>query len=118
MEKEKILVTKEIAIDGFKKCCLSTDPQLQRKRIIAVGTQFQRSVWDIDNDSIGRIRIADARENPVIIAFVLIDSEYKANTDNGGAYEFDISKDEYDELKKLYFADIKENDYKMELGIF
>jgi len=114
MEEIKKLMTKEIAIQGFKESCLSFESK--RNRTIAVGTQNQRGVWEIWNDKIGLLRIREI--NPIITVFVLIDSIYKPNPNNSGAYEFDISKDEYDELKKLYFADIKENDYKMELGIF
>lgn len=107
-------MTKEIAIAGFKESCLNNFER--HRRIIAVGSQYNRNVWEINNRHIGLIRIGNDTP-PSITIFVLIESEYKANSSNGGAYKFDISIEEYDELKDLYFADIKESDYLLELGI-
>ncbi len=101
------LMTKEIAIEGFKNVCLSNfDMYL---RIIAVGSQYNRSVWEINHPLIGLIRIKE--DAPSITVFVFVDSLYAKNTDNGGAYNFKISNEEYNELKKLYFSDIRESDF-------
>lgn len=100
---EKKIITKEIAIQAFKACCI--DPPFFEDRESSVKSQFQRNIWQVSH-KIGLIRILSAGESHIYV-FPLIDNGYESN--DGQPFKFEISKDEYNELEALYIGDFKED---------
>lgn len=100
-------ITKELVITAFKNACVMTDMSLIMKRKMSVETQNQRNIWEISNRYIGLIRIREGFGQPTIELYPLLNNGYPAN--NGKPFEFNILIDEYNELKKLYFGNFKED---------
>jgi len=67
---------------------------------MAVKHQFNRDMWELDDDN-GRIRICDG-DTPSIVVFNTV--TYCVNSGRDGAYEFELSKQEFSDLKKIYFG--------------
>jgi hypothetical protein len=100
------MIDKINVIIAFKQSCISLDPNKIIKRITSVSSQFQRNVWEIDNDSLGLIRIEDIGVECSITLFPFIDNIFHLK----GKTIFKISKEEFEDLKKLYFGDFRENE--------
>ncbi len=97
MEKQQV-------INKFKEGC---DNILNfKRRLMAVNAQYNRAVWEIHGKG-GLIRIAcyDAPNYSMII-FHTVDS-VKANNLKLGEQHFDLTWQEYDELRDAYFGDFK-----------
>jgi len=81
-----------------KKAALN---EKEEQRIeLAVKHQFNRDAWELDDDN-GRIRICDG-DSPSIIVFNTV--QYCVDSGRDGTYEVEISKQEFSDLKKIYFG--------------
>jgi hypothetical protein len=92
-------------INDFKRQCLSLDEFQIEKREIAVKSQFQRGLFEIDG-IYGRIRIIEGSIICHIILFPLLENPFNLKD----KISFEIPKEKYEELKKMYFGEFKEND--------
>lgn len=96
-------VKNEIII-AFKNSCVLLDPRLVMKRSISAKYQFQRNIWEIDT-IYGLARIEDRINACFIRLFPLLENGFHLKKET----VFEITKDEYDELQKLYFGEFKED---------
>lgn len=94
------MIDKINVIVAFKQSCISSDPSKIMKRDMSVSSQFQRNIWEIDNDSLGLIRIEEIGVKCFIILFPLISNAFNL-TDK---VIFEIPKEEFEDLKRLYFG--------------
>lgn len=97
-------ITKNDIIIGFKNSCVLLDVKLVLKRSISVKYQFQRNIWEIDT-VYGFVRIMDRIQTCYITLFPLLENGFHLKEET----VFKISNDEYDELRKLYFGNFKED---------
>lgn len=100
-----MITVKNEIITAFKNSCVSLDPKLFTKRRISVKHQFQRNIWEIDT-VYGLVRIMDRISNYYITLFPLLENGFHLKKET----VFEITKNEYDELEKLYFGEIKEDE--------
>lgn len=104
-------ITKELAIIAFKNACAIPDISTYIKRNASVKRQFQRNIWEIYNKYFGLIRISKEFGNPCsILAYPSIKNDYYTNRNDIQMYLFNLSIEEYNELKDLYFGIFKEDD--------
>lgn len=103
MERLEEIITKETTITAFKNGCV--EPVNVIHRIHSVRYQYQRNVWEIFNKNFGLIRIMGNIEKSLIIAYPLLKNGFPENKGKS-PYIFDITTDEYTELKNLYFEGI------------
>lgn len=96
-------VKKEI-ITAFKNSCVSLEPNLVMKRSTSVKYQFQRNVWEIDT-VYGFCRIENRINTYNLRLFPLLENGFHLKKET----VFEITKNEYDELEKLYIGDFKED---------
>jgi len=89
-------------ITAFKNSCVLSEPKLVMKRSISVKYQFQRNVFEIDT-IYGFVRIMDRIKNCYITLFPLLENGFHLKKET----VFKITKDEYEELRKLYFGNFK-----------
>ncbi len=95
--------TKEALIRRFKFFCEQND--FREDREASVKYQFQRTVWEFDHYLTGKIRIELGFKNAKITLFHVLDVRKREfNVDS-----FEISNDEYEELKKMYFGNFQED---------
>ena len=93
---------KEEAIQIFKDNC--ADPINYAFRQDAVEHQFHRRIWQFDDLKVGRIWLQHAENDKFfILVFHLVGHGY------GVPSVFEISEQEYNELKSLFFGDFKED---------
>lgn len=104
-------MNKEEAIKRFKDACSKSDlvevssGDIINRRESAVKHQLARDVWEVDDDN-GRIRIC---ENPLmIVVFNTVDYVKKMGY-KSEPFKSEISQQEYNELKAIYFGDFKED---------
>lgn len=100
------IVTKESAIIAFKNGCVYPVRNILN-RSIAVKTQFQRNIWEIFNENFGLVRIREGYPIPIIMVYPLLKNGFPEK--GKMPYEFELTKEEYNELKDLYFGDLKED---------
>ncbi len=67
---------------------------------LAVKHQFNRTMWELHDDN-GIIRIVDG-DSPRIVVFNTV--VYCNHSGRKGTYEIEISKQEFSDLKKIYFG--------------
>ncbi|HMZ95351.1 MAG TPA: hypothetical protein PLD56_12595 [Chitinophagales bacterium] len=91
-------------ITAFKNSCVLLDPRLVMKRSISVKYQFQRNIWEIDT-IYGLVRIEDEVKRHSLKLFPLLGNGFHLKKET----VFEITKNEYDELRKLYFGEFKED---------
>lgn len=91
-------------ITAFKNSCVLLDPRLVMKRSISVKYQFQRNIWEIDT-IYGLVRIEDEVKRHSLKLFPLLANGFHLKKET----VFEITKNEYDELRKLYFGEFKED---------
>lgn len=91
-------------ITAFKNSCVSLDPKLFMKRSISVKYQFQRNVWEVDT-IYGFCRIENRINTYNLRLFPLLENGFHLKKET----VFEITKDEYNELEKLYIGDFKED---------
>lgn len=98
-------ITKNDIVTAFKNSCVLLDAKTVIKRSISVKYQFQRNIWEIHNDWLGLIRIEDRINKCLIRLFPLLENGFHLKEET----IFEISNDEYEELRKLYFGNFKED---------
>jgi len=91
-------------ITAFKNSCVLLDPRLVMKRSISVKYQFQRNVFEIDT-IYGLVRIEDIVNACYITLFPLLLNGFYLKKET----VLEITKYEYEELRKLYFGEFKED---------
>lgn len=101
------MITKEDIIIGFKNSCVLLDVKTVMKRGMSVAYQYQRNIWEIHNKWLGLIRIEDRINNCFIRLFPLLENGFHLKEE----VVFEITKNEYEELRKLYFGKFKEDEY-------
>lgn len=67
---------------------------------MAVKHQFNRDMWELHDDN-GIIRIVDG-DTPRIVVFNTV--KYCVASGHDGTYEVELSKQEFTDLKKIYFG--------------
>lgn len=97
-------ITKEDIITAFKNSCVLLTTKSVLKRSIAVKYQFQRNIWELHNDWIGLIRIEDRINECLIRLFPIMKNGFHSKE-----IIFQISRNEFEELRDLYFGDFKED---------
>jgi len=101
---------KEEAIQRFKDVIRVLDTvtlsngEIIDRRESAVKHQYTRDVFEVDDDK-GRIRIYG--ETLIIVVFHTV--SYAKSIGSTSTFESKISKEEYYELKKIYFGNFKED---------
>lgn len=98
-------ITKDDIITAFKNSCVLLTTKSVLKRSIAVKYQFQRNIWEVHNDWLGLIRIEDKINRCEIRLFPLTKNGFHLKIET----VFEITKNEFEELRKLYFGDFKED---------
>mgnify|MGYP003523480845 CR=1 FL=1 len=91
-------------ITAFKNSCVLTLPKLITQRHLAVEYQYQRNVWEIDT-IYGLVRIEDRITYCQMTLFPLLNGHYPVKTEK----VFEITKQEYEEMRLLYFGNFKWN---------
>ncbi len=99
------MITKNDIITAFKNSCVLLDTKSVLKRSTSVSYQNQRNIWEIDNKWLGLIRIEDRINNFLIRLFPLLENGFHLKEET----IFELTKDEYEELRKLYFGKFKED---------
>jgi hypothetical protein len=89
-------------ITAFKNSCVLLEPKLVMKRSTSVKYQFQRNIFEIDT-IYGFARIEDRINNYFIRLFPLMENGFHLKRET----VFEITKHEYEELRKLYFGKFK-----------
>lgn len=97
-------------ITAFKNSCVLIDIQTVLKRSISVQYQFQRNIFEINNKWLGLIRIEDRTNACFIRLFPLLKNGFYLKEET----VFEITKDEYNELKNLYYGSFKEDEIYFE----
>src|SRR4051812_20925726 len=96
-------ITKQFVIDVFKFICSEKSYiENYERRKMAVETQLQRDIWELDSYVFGKLRIEFRNGSSKITLFRLLNRLEKPN--DSGAHEFEITQEEYEELKKIYFG--------------
>lgn len=103
---ENIVDMKNEIITAFKNSCVLLDIQTVLKRSISVKYQFQRNIFEIHNKWLGLIRIEDRTNACFIRLFPLLKNGFHLKEETVS----EITKEEYNELKTLYYGDFKEDD--------
>ena len=102
-------ITKEIAISEFKKFCSEDFTKHQRQE--SVGTNTNRNYWELDLDLIV-LSITKDKENVYTLSvYSAFGSILYNNRVRNLINHFDISKEEYLDLKKRYFGDFTIDEY-------
>ena len=91
-------------ITAFKNSCVLLDPKLVMKRSISVKYQFQRNVWEIET-IYGLARIEDRINSCTMTLFPLLENGFHLKKET----VFEITKNEFEELRELYFGEFKED---------
>ena len=91
-------------ITAFKNSCVLLDPQLVMKRSISVKYQFQRNIWEIDT-IYGLARIDDRINSCTMTLFPSLENGFHLKKET----VFEITKNEFKELRELYFGNFKED---------
>lgn len=99
------MIDKINVIVAFKQSCISSDPSKIMKRDISVSSQFQRNIWEIDSDSLGLIKIEEIGVGYFITLFPLVGNAFNLKD----KVIFEISKEEFEDLKRLYFGKFRED---------
>ena len=91
-------------ITAFKNSCVLLEPKLVMKRSISVKYQFQRNIWEIDT-IYGLVRIEDRINQYTMTLFPLLENGFHLRKET----VIEITKYEFDEMRKLYFGNFKED---------
>jgi hypothetical protein len=91
-------------ITAFKNSCVLLEPKFVMKRSISVKYQFQRNIWEIDT-IYGLARIEDRINLCTMTLFPLLENGFHLKKET----VFEITKNEFEELRKLYFGNFKED---------
>lgn len=92
-------------ITAFKNSCVLLDIKTVMKRSSSVKYQFQRNIWEIQNEWFGFIRIEDRINNCYITLFPIMENGFHSKKE----ITCEITRHEYEELRKLYFGNFKED---------
>ena len=98
-------MNRDVVIKRFKEAC--KHPSNNRKRELAVITQHDRDVWEV-SDANGQLVIMTYDNKYLIVA--MNNPRYtKINKASWDETEYDITKRQYNELKKIFFGIYKPN---------
>lgn len=92
-------MTKYEAIIRFKVACYDRENDYHRK--VCVESQFRRNTWEIDDEN-ARLRISNQVAETKIFVFPTV--TYANKNKFYSSSEFNITSNEYKELKDLFFG--------------
>jgi hypothetical protein len=97
-------MTKELVVQLFKDYC---NPSTLYERGLKRASQYSKNMWEVQDLRYGVIRIRDHCNKTFDILFYPTIEYAKKNNILEYKFVFDLSENEYDELKTIYFNDKK-----------